>query len=67
MQRNRNQQNSEKSRREYPSKTHSLNKRPISKPLQRKCDIYVSNKANYQASVDFNTFVVRDEMQSNGV
>lgn len=35
-------------RREFQSKTHSVNKRPISKPFQRDCDVYVSNKSNFQ-------------------
>lgn len=48
MHRNRNQQQDDKPRREHPPKTHSFNKRPVSKPFQRKCDIYVSNKSNFQ-------------------
>lgn len=41
-------------RREFNSKTHSLNKRPISKPIHRKCDIYVSNKSNFQVNSQLN-------------
>lgn len=42
----KNQQKSSENRREFHSKTHSLNKRPVSKPFHRKCDIFVSNKSN---------------------
>lgn len=48
-QRNSPQQN--RPRKEFPSKTHSLQKRPVSKPFARKCDIYVSNKSNFQAQM----------------
>lgn len=51
MHRNRNQQQDDKPRREHPPKTHSFNKRPVSKPFQRKCDIYVSNKSNFQVII----------------
>lgn len=43
-------------RREFQSKSHSLNKRPISKPFQRDCDVYVSNKSNFQVN---NIFVIQ--------
>ncbi|XP_031625320.1 ribonuclease P protein subunit p20 [Contarinia nasturtii] len=46
----RNQQ-SQRQRREFNPKTHSLNKRPVSKPFQRKGDIYVTNKSNFQAQI----------------
>lgn len=51
-QRNNHQQQPQ--RREFNSKTHSLNKRPISKPIHRKCDIYVSNKSNFQVNFQLN-------------
>lgn len=50
--RNHQHQQSNRPRREFHSKTHSLNKRQVSKPFQRKCDIYVSNKSNFQVSAD---------------
>lgn len=37
-------------RREFQPKTHSVNKRPIAKPFQRDCDVYVSNKSNFQVN-----------------
>lgn len=42
------QQHQNRPRREFQSKTHSLQKRPVSKPFARKGDIYVSNKSNFQ-------------------
>lgn len=45
----RNQQQN-RTRREIHQKTHSLNKRPVCKPFNRKCDIYVSNKSNFQVN-----------------
>ncbi|XP_055303313.1 ribonuclease P protein subunit p20 [Sitodiplosis mosellana] len=48
---NHPQQQLNRQRREFNPKTHSLNKRPISKPIHRKCDIYVSNKSNFQAQM----------------
>lgn len=48
--RNHQHQQSSRPRRDFHSRTHSLNKRPVSKPFQRKCDIYVSNKSNFQVS-----------------
>lgn len=47
-----NQQQSTQNRREFHSKTHSFNKRPVSKPIHRKCDIYVSNKSNIKVCID---------------
>lgn len=44
----KNSQKLNKQGRDNPPRTHSFNKRPISKPSQRKCDIYVSNKSNFQ-------------------
>lgn len=44
------QQQSNRQRREFNPKSHSLNKRPVSKPFHRKCDIYVSNKSNFQVN-----------------
>lgn len=46
--RNQQQQQSGRPRREFHSKKHSLNKRSVPKPYQRECDIYVSNKSNFQ-------------------
>lgn len=54
--RNQQQNQPNRPRREFNPKTHSLNKRPVSKPFQRKCDIYVSNKSNYQVHFP-NTFI----------
>lgn len=51
--RNHQHQQPNRPRRDFHSKTHSLNKRPVSKPFQRKCDIYVSNKSNFQVSQMF--------------
>lgn len=44
----KNSQKSNKQDREQQSESHSLQKRPVSKPFQRKSDIYVSNKSNFQ-------------------
>lgn len=48
------QQQTNRQRRELIPKTHSLNKRPIAKPFQRKGDIYVSNKSNFQVKINQN-------------
>lgn len=44
------QQHPNRPRREFHSKNHSVQKRPVSKPFARKCDIYVSNKSNFQVN-----------------
>lgn len=39
------------SRRQFNLNSHSFQKRPASKPFQRKNDIYVSNKTNFKVNV----------------
>lgn len=36
------------------SKTHTIQKRPSSKPFQRRNDIYVSNKSNFKVIMKLN-------------
>lgn len=44
----KNQRRSINGRTQHNHQTHSFNKKAVSKPNQRKCDIYVSNKSNSQ-------------------
>lgn len=46
------------SRRQFNPSNHSLQKRPTSKPFQRKNDIYVSNKTNFKVKKKTSPFLV---------
>lgn len=48
----RNQRKTINQRNQHNKGTHSFHKKPISKPFQRKCDIYVSNKSNFKVFID---------------